>query len=73
MPAFQKSPVETPEVNLLQVNDSITKSVMYLLVASGKKESNGSFNSTLKYLQKLNGVPAFVLGNINLPRTFVDF
>ena len=69
-----KSPVETPKVDLIQLNDSITKSVMCLLIASGKeKETNGSFKSTLNYLQKLNGVPAFELGNITLPRTFVDF
>ena len=41
---------------------------MLCITIAGKKESEspGSFSSTLSYLQKINGVPEFVMGNLKL-------
>ena len=50
-------------------SETIAKSSLCLLIASAKEfESKGSFQQTLNYLLKENGLPNFSMGNISPPQ-----
>ena len=65
------NPVASEKVNLEKITESITKSILCLIVATEKdKEDPGCFTEVLGILQKNNNVPDFKMGSISLPKSF---
>ena len=61
------SNIEISKLDTELIMDTYVKSLLCIFAASKNEQDNpGSFNATLKYLQGLNGVSDFKLGDINL-------